>query len=76
MTGSQWSSCVEYTSAPSVGQTDDELMMKDDLRYVPPPTHNVTRLTTYCQEHAPTLANVVSTTSVQPPGTLCHLTYI
>ena len=36
----------------------------------------VTRLTTYCREHAPSLANVVSTTPVQPPGTLCHLTYM
>ena len=36
----------------------------------------VTRLTTYCREHAPSLANVVSTTLVRPPGTLCHLTYI
>ena len=30
----------------------------------------VTRLTTYCREHAPSVANVVST------GTLCHLTYM
>ena len=36
----------------------------------------VTRLTTYCWEHAPSLANVVSTTLVRPPGTLCHLTYM
>jgi len=36
----------------------------------------VTRLTTYCREHAPSLANVVSTTLVRPPGTLCHLTYM
>ena len=36
----------------------------------------VTRLTTYCREHAPSLANVVSTTPVRPPGTLCHLTYM
>ena len=36
----------------------------------------VTRLTAYCREHAPSLANVVSTTPVRPPGTLCHLTYI
>ena len=36
----------------------------------------VTRLTTYCREHAPSLANVVSTTPVLPPGTLCHLTYM
>ena len=34
------------------------------------------RLTTYCREHAPSLANVVSTTPVRPPGTLCHLTYM
>ena len=37
---------------------------------------SVTRLTTYCREHAPSLANVVSTTLVRPPGTLCHLTYM
>jgi len=37
---------------------------------------HVTRLTTYCREHAPSLANVVSTTPVRPPGTLCHLTYM
>jgi len=36
----------------------------------------VTQLTTYCREHAPSLANVVSTTPVRPPGTLCHLTYV
>ena len=36
----------------------------------------MTRLTTYCREHAPSLANVVSTTPVRPPGTLCHLTYM
>jgi len=36
----------------------------------------VTRRTTYCREHAPSLANVVSTTPVRPPGTLCHLTYM
>jgi len=36
----------------------------------------VTRLTTYCQEHARSLANVVSTTPVRPPETLCHLTYM
>jgi len=36
----------------------------------------VTRLTTHCREHAPSLANVVSTTPVRPPGTLCHLTYM
>jgi len=36
----------------------------------------VTRLTTYCREHAPSLANLVSTTPVRPPGTLCHLTYM
>jgi len=36
----------------------------------------VTQLTTYCREHAPSLANVVSTTPVLPPGTLCHLTYM
>jgi len=35
----------------------------------------VTRLTTYCREHAPSLANMVFTTPVRPPGTLCHLTY-
>jgi len=51
-------------------------------RSVPHPTvrfphsHRVTRLTTYCREHAPSLANVVSTTPVRPPGTLCHLTYM
>jgi len=33
-------------------------------------------VTTYCREHAPSLANVVSTTPVRPPGTLCHLTYM
>jgi len=33
----------------------------------------VTRLITCCREHAPSLANVVSTTPVRPPGTLCHL---
>ena len=36
----------------------------------------VTRLTTYCREHAPSLANMVSTTPVRPPGTVCHLTYL
>ena len=36
---------------------------------------SVTRLTTYCRSHAPSLANVVSTTPVRPPGTLCSLTY-
>ena len=30
----------------------------------------MTRLTAYCREHAPSLANAVST------GTLCHLTYM
>jgi len=37
---------------------------------------HVTRPTTYCQEHAPSLTNVVSTTPVWPPGTLCRLTYM
>jgi len=37
---------------------------------------SLTRLTTYCRDHAPSLANVVSTTAVRPPGTLCHLTYM
>ena len=36
----------------------------------------MTRLTTYCREHTPSLVNVVSTTPVRPPGTLCHLTYM
>ena len=36
----------------------------------------VTRLTTYCWEHAPSLANVISTIPIQPPATLCHLTYM
>jgi len=36
----------------------------------------VTRLTIYCRENAPSLANLVSTTPVRPPGTLCHLTYM
>ena len=39
-------------------------------------SNRVTRLTTYCREHAPSLANVVSTTLVRPPGTLCRLTYM
>ena len=36
----------------------------------------VTLLTTYCREHAPSLANVVSITPVRPPGTVCHLIYM
>ena len=36
----------------------------------------VTRPTIYWREYAPSLANVVSTTPVRPPGTLCHLTYM
>jgi len=41
-------------------------------------THSecVTRLTTYCRQHAQSLANVVSTTPVRPPETFCHLTYM
>ena len=35
-------------------------------------SNRVTRLTTYCRGHAPSLANVVSTTLVRPPGTVCH----
>jgi len=31
---------------------------------------------TYGRKHAPSSANVVSTTPVWPPATLCHLTYM
>jgi len=36
----------------------------------------VTRLTTYCREHALSLVNVAFATPVRPPGILCHLTYM
>jgi len=53
-----------------------ETVLLGSLRGIGTDSDRVTRLTTYCREHAPSLANVVSTTPVRPAGTLCHLTYM